>query len=172
MRISPATSQDLPAIVALYDRVSAAMEGSPHSARWRPGIYPAESDIRAHIDAGSLWLGWEGTPLVASYALDHNLGDYASYAWPTAVAPQEVLVIHLLCVDLDRRNHGLAKQLVEHAISKARETGASVIRLDVIAQNLPAIKLYESHGFVNVGSVHTSYEGIGQLDFLLYELAL
>lgn len=172
MRISLATPQDLPAVVALYDRVSVAMEGSPYSAHWAQGIYPAESDIRALVNDGCQWAGWEDSVLVASYALDHNLGEYASYAWPTAVAPQDALVIHLLCTDPAHRGSGLAKQLIEHAIELVRADHASVIRLDVIAQNLPAIHLYESYGFRRAGSVHTCYEDIGQLDFLLYELKL
>lgn len=172
MHIRLATSDDLPAVVALYDRISAAMEGDPHSARWRPGIYPAEDDLRSLSDAGELWLGCQNDSLVAAYALNHDLGDYASFAWPNAIPAQDVLVIHLLGVDPSCRSLGLAKHLVEHAIEHARTAHASVIRLDVIAQNLPAIRLYESFGFCQVGFVSTSYEGIGQLDFALYELAL
>lgn len=56
-----------------------------------------------------------------------------------------------LAVEPAARRRGLARALVESAAGAARMAGADVMFLEVSAENLPAIALYEGAGFARVG---------------------
>ncbi|MGV9594191.1 GNAT family N-acetyltransferase [Streptomyces tendae] len=52
-----------------------------------------------------------------------------------------------LCVTLDRRRHGLGRELMREVLSRLRRDGIQVVRLTVEPANLAAIFLYRSLGF-------------------------
>ncbi|HET9109512.1 MAG TPA: GNAT family N-acetyltransferase [Ktedonobacterales bacterium] len=54
-------------------------------------------------------------------------------------------------VAADARHQGVGRLLMRHAISFARAAHASYINLLVDATNLPAIRLYQHTGFIEVG---------------------
>ncbi|MGM9613983.1 MAG: ribosomal protein S18-alanine N-acetyltransferase [Oscillospiraceae bacterium] len=49
------------------------------------------------------------------------------------------------------RRRGIADALVENAVTCGRESGLAALMLEVRASNIPAIRLYEKHGFEAVG---------------------
>jgi len=51
------------------------------------------------------------------------------------------------------RRRGIAHKLVQAALEFIRERGGNMAALDVIAENLPAYKLYESLGFAHYSSI-------------------
>jgi len=51
----------------------------------------------------------------------------------------------------DSRGRGIGRGLIERTISRAREKGLERIELEVLASNTPAIRLYETVGFVVEG---------------------
>lgn len=51
------------------------------------------------------------------------------------------------------RGHGIARQLMEACIERAREEGSSWVALEVSADNTPARHLYQSLGFQQTGAV-------------------
>ncbi|NLI90276.1 MAG: ribosomal protein S18-alanine N-acetyltransferase [Epulopiscium sp.] len=60
---------------------------------------------------------------------------------------------HIMNIAVDRafRGQGVGKQLVNTLLDKARQLGLIGLTLEVRSSNRPAISLYESLGFVNVG---------------------
>lgn len=56
------------------------------------------------------------------------------------------------------RRKGYAKALIEHFTEIAKEENLEFMTLEVRASNTPAIKLYESFGFVQVGVRKKYYE--------------
>jgi ribosomal-protein-alanine N-acetyltransferase len=64
-----------------------------------------------------------------------------------------------IAVAPDQRGSGLARLLMEHAISLALEKGAEVMALEVRETNVAAIALYEKLGFKRVGVRLKYYEG-------------
>jgi len=65
----------------------------------------------------------------------------------------DIAVDHLL------RGQGIARMLMDHAISVALEKGAEVLSLEVRASNIAAITLYERCGFLRTGLRQRYYEG-------------
>ncbi|MFI5426440.1 ribosomal protein S18-alanine N-acetyltransferase [Aeromicrobium sp. UC242_57] len=79
--------------------------------------------------------------------------------------------------DLDRiavlpaaRGRGLARQLLEALIDRARDLGAGRMLLEVAADNDAAIGLYESFGFDTISTRRGYYAG--GVDALVMELAI
>jgi ribosomal protein S18 acetylase RimI-like enzyme len=67
------------------------------------------------------------------------------------------------------RQKGYGKELLDFCKLKARELGASKIRLGMIDDNKRLRKWYEDNGFVNVG--YKNYEGapftVGHMEYAL-----
>ena len=97
---------------------------------------------------------------------------YDSASWPFPLEKDEYLVIHMLGVHPNFARQGLGSQLVEHAVSLARQSGMQAVRLDVLAGNLPAERLYTSLGFQYVQTLSMFYEDTGWTDYGLYEYLL
>jgi ribosomal-protein-alanine N-acetyltransferase len=60
--------------------------------------------------------------------------------------------LHILALAThpDYRGRGIARQLLDHVLDVARQTGCSLATLEVRRSNVPAIKLYERAGFKTV----------------------
>jgi ribosomal-protein-alanine N-acetyltransferase len=75
-----------------------------------------------------------------------------------------------IAVDSERRGSGIARRLLDHAISVARVRGAELLALEVRSSNTAAIRLYERFGFSQTGVRTRYYEG--RDDALLMEKCL
>jgi len=64
------------------------------------------------------------------------------------------------------RGYKLSRQLYEHSIAQLKLAGINKIRLEVIEQNIPAVKIYEQFGFTVTRKLN-SYRGIPVLNDLL-----
>ncbi len=73
----------------------------------------------------------------------------------------------------DRRRTGVARHLVESAISEAKRSTADNLYLEVAEDNLPAISFYTSIGCEKYGLRKAYYNTpTGRVDGLLFRLAL
>ena len=88
---------------------------------------------------------------------------YKELNWKYDATPDEVLVIHTLCVRPSKSGHGYGRAMVEFAKQYAKEHGCKVIRLDTYVHNEPAKKLYEKNGFSLTGTrtifLHNLFNG-------------
>ena len=88
---------------------------------------------------------------------DGKLVGYAGIARLGRVRPYEY-EIHTIGVDPDYQGRGIGRRLVSQLVELA---SGSVIFLEVRTDNAPAIGLYESFGFVNVGLRRRYYRASG-----------
>ncbi|MBX3491060.1 GNAT family protein [Parvibaculum sp.] len=79
-----------------------------------------------------------------------------------------------IAVDSTARGHGVGRQAVELILTHARSVmGLRKVELEVMAQNLPAIGLYKSLGFSDVGTRRRHYfDGDEWRDVLVMEIFL
>ncbi len=75
-----------------------------------------------------------------------SLLSYPRYAASTSEAYVERLVVSPV-----HRRHGMAHALLEAAEDLARRAGKRTIGLHVSENNIPALRLYEAHGYVERG---------------------
>lgn len=171
--IARATPADFAAVWQLYADVCAQDPHDPYGAHWVYGVYPSEDDIRSHIDKGQLYVGRDEGHIVAAMAVvPHDDPEYADVPWPTPATPDEVAVIHLLCVHPSMRGRHMGAELVQEALRLAREAGKRVVHLDVYPGNLAASRIYLEAGFVLVGTFEVFYEDTGTMPFEMLECVL
>jgi ribosomal-protein-alanine N-acetyltransferase len=77
--------------------------------------------------------------------------------WRAAAAEAEIISIG---VHPSARKAGLARALLAVMENELRKKNVEKIFLEVAADNLPAIKLYESAGFAKIGTRPKYYNGI------------
>ena len=177
LRMRRAGVEELDEVCEFFWRVCDECQDEPTWPAWKREIYPSREDLKRLLGEGSLWLGeLAGDPAcetIASIAVNHDVPDgYDKVAWPSGLPAVVSVVIHLVCVAPGWQRRGIARQLLTFAHERAREMGAKVIRLDAMANNVPAQRLYERAGYARVGEASIFYEDTGWADFVMYEYAL
>lgn len=149
------------------------MRDSEFLPGWEVDIYPSPEFLRDSIHNGELYIGVVDGQIAASMVVNHEFNEsYNSFQWPTEAEKYEITVIHALGVHSVYAGRGIAKKMVQKAISVARDNKQKVIRLDVLKGNLPAEKLYEREGFRKLHTLPMFYEDTGWTDYELFELVL
>ena len=170
MRLEQATQKDFEAIVAFYDDVTERTPDMAVYARWIKGKHPTQESIRTYIDEGSMYLYREEGGIVGAMAVTMYQGeDYHSIEWARQVGNDEAAVIHILAVSPDRQGGGIGSEMIREAIRMALSKGMKAIRLDALASNTPAQKIYERLGFEYRGKQHLYAENTGWTDFYFFE---
>lgn len=171
MRLHQAVIEDFESIMAFYDDVIERTPEIATYARWSKGKHPTAEGIKAYIEEGSMYLYREKGKIVGAVAFPMYQGtDYHAIEWSKQAADNEVAVIHLLAVSPDCQGKGIGSQMVREAINLAKEKGMKAVRLDALASNTPAHKLYERLGLEYRGKQHLYAENTGWTDFYFFEL--
>ena len=170
LQIRPAVDKDLPAILELYDQVTALFQRQTGTDAWRKGVYPTEKDFQRAIRAGTMYVGELEGRLAAGMILTQGTDkSYGDAPWRVEAADSQTAVIHTLGVSPAFAGRGLGLEMAEGAAALAREKGWRALRLDVLEGNEPAARLYERAGFQYIETKQIFYESTGLANFLLYE---
>ena len=170
MKLILATQNDFDAIIAFYDDVTERTPEMATYARWSKGKHPTEEGISAYIDEGSMYVYQEGGEIIAAVALTMYQGeDYHAIEWSQLVEDDKVAVIHILAVSPDYQGTGIGSEMIREAIRLAQTNGMKAIRLDALASNTPAHKIYNALGFEYRGLQHLYAENTGWTDFYFFE---
>ena len=143
----------------------------PH---WHTENHPTPEEVAGWVEAGELYLARdEGGEIAGVTVLNHDAVDaYRDAAWTIEAEPHEVLVVHALGVVPDHLGTGVSRSLVDATLQVAREQSCKAVRLDTYVENVPARKLYERHGFTDLGCHTVVYEGTDLTQFHLFEYVL
>ena len=170
MRIEPATPKNLDSIITFYDDVTECTPEMVVYARWQKGKHPTVGGIKAYVDEGSLYLYKENEAIVSAMAVTMYQGeDYHAIEWSQKVPDDKVAVIHILAVSPDRQGAGIGSEMIRKAVRLAQSKGMKAIRLDALASNTPAHRIYERLGFEYRGKQHLYAENTGWTDFYFFE---
>ena len=170
MKLKSATQNDFEAIIAFYDDVTEHTPEMATYARWSKGKHPTVEGIHAYIDEGSMYLYRENDAIVGAMAVTMYQGeDYHAIEWTQQVPDDKVAVIHILAVSPDAQGKGFGSEMIREAIRLAQSKGMQAVRLDALASNTPAHKIYERLGFEYRGRQHLYAENTGWTDFYFFE---
>lgn len=171
--IEKATNEDINEIEELYIAVCKSLEVSKNYPGWKEGIYPTRQEAKEGLDEDSLFVLRRNGKIAGTMILNTTCEEgYTQGRWGIKVEPEEILVIHTLAIHPDCTGQGLAGKLVEYAKEFGRQTSKKTIRIDVTDGNLPAMVLYQKHGFKEVGKVDLARAEHGLPWFWLYEFML
>ena len=156
-----AEEKDIPLVERIYDEILTEEEGRPVSfTNWQRGKYPTESHARAALEAGTLYVAEEEGEVYGCVNLNgEQLPEYASLDWPVPAEPEEVMVIHTLCIRPRWAGKGKARELVSFCEEEARRQGKKVVRLDTYEGNAPANAMYPKLGYTMAGATKFFFQG-------------
>lgn len=171
--IRPATAADLSAIEAIYDAILTQEEAGPVYTNWQRGKYPTLETARQVLEAGTLYVGEKNGTIWGTVNLNGiQLPEYDLIPWTVPAAPEQVAVIHTLCIHPAMSGRGYARQMVAFCEEEARRLGRTVIRLDTWEGNLPANQLYPALGYSFAGATEFFFQGFIHEILNCYEKAL
>ena len=171
MKLDKATINDFESIIKFYDDVTLRTPDMETYARWKKGQHPTEKGIKAYIEEGSMYLYKMNDILVGAMAVTMYQGeDYHAIEWAKHVEDNEASVIHILAVNPDYQGTGVGAEMIREAINLSVDSGMKSIRLDALASNTPAHKIYKRIGSEYRGKQHLYAENTGWTDFLFFEL--
>lgn len=169
MKFRVAVAGDLPQLLDMYRRIVADMNA--HGLSFWDDFYPCAflaEDVQRH----RLYLLCDdSSEIAAAFVLcDANRGENA-VAWTQTTG--KAAYLERLGVDPRRRRQGVGAQMIALAKETAARQGCSSLRLFVVDENKPAIRLYEKNGFCRVeGAYDDVFDNGASLREYGYELRL
>ena len=166
MDLRPATSADIPAVMALVRRVVPLMRATGN-LQW-DDHYPNPGVFERDINLSQLWLAEIDSQIagVAAITTDQE-PEYANVGWDTN---ETAIVVHRLAVDPDFQGKGVAKALMQHAETVARTRNIAILRVDTNSHNQATQSLFPRLGYIYAGETGFSFRP--GLRFLCYEKRL
>ncbi len=139
-------------------------------SNWRLGVYPTEKTAEDAVARGTMFVLEEEGEICASMVLNQSqAAEYASIPWEYEAEPEEVLVIHTLCIPPSKAGRGYGKQMAAYAKKYALDMGLKVMRIDTFSGNEPAKGLYQKNGFRIAGYAHVLHEGVIEEELVYLE---
>lgn len=164
---------DLAQLTRFYREVCAHQPADDYGPDWHWGVYPSTEMLATTLQTQKVMGGfiWGQLAVVGVLSCGED-PDYAHVSWPTQVPTEQVAVLHLYAVHPQFRGRGVASAMLQALLVTAREAGAQVVHLDVLAGNVAAEKLYVKNGFRLAENVVLHYRDIGDTPARMYEYGL
>jgi len=148
--IEPGTYSDIPKILDLT-RACAQHMISNGIYQWNEH-YPSKSAFENDILRNELYILKEESKIIATIVISTLMDDeYKEVEWLTP--SQNNLYIHRLAVHPNAQGKGIARTLMDYALSYAKEKKAISLRLDTFSQNKRNHKFYEARGYKRLGNI-------------------
>lgn len=159
--IRKATQQDLSQVEATYNELFDHEAATTSYTNWKKGLYPTLDYARQAQEQGTLYVGEENGEIYGSVILNHiQPEEYQKIPWTFDAKPEEVVVIHTLCIRPSAARKGYGKEFCQFSEEFARQAGAKVIRLDTYEGNLPARSFYPKMGYRFAGSTKFHFQQV------------
>ena len=173
MLLRQAEEFEYPVVKEFYDAVVDGMADSKYRPGWKKGKYPGNEYAYEAIMNGELYIGIEDGTVISAMVVNHRYNEeFVNVKWQKELTHDEFGVIHAFGVRPEYQKKGYGGQMVEYVVEQARLKGLKAIRLDVLVGNLPAEKLYPTHGFVLVEKHKMQHPNLGLVEFNMYERLL
>ncbi len=138
--------------------------------KWIYGTYPSKDSVRDAAKVGTQYFCTVGRRVCGAFVLDENPGGfYQNGDWKADLQPGEYLIIHALCVAHEFSGRGIGRSIVNYCIGYAKSVGYKAVRIDVVPDNFPAIRLYKKMGFTYAGEKDLGRNLKNIPTFALYE---
>jgi Acetyltransferases len=168
-----ATVDDILEIENIYDEILDYEEQTVSYTNWQKGLYPTVDYAKSAIDNNTMFVGEDEKGIYGCVVLNSiQPNEYENISWLTKAEPEEVMVIHTLCIRPSASGKGKARSMVEFSENYAKEAGYKVIRLDTYEGNIPAASLYPKIGYTYVGITKFHFQNLIWENLKCFEKAL
>lgn len=173
IEIRQAKTNEFELVRAFYHTLIETMKDAKHKPGWKKGVYPTDKMLLNSLQSKTLHIGTVESCIVSAMVLDHEcVAGYTNANWQISADKSEIMVVHALGIGALWQGKGIAKQMMTYAATFSKKQHCKAIRLDVLANNTPALQLYPQVGFKHMDTIQIFYEDTGLADFLLFELLL
>ena len=174
MIIRRATPSDLDAIESIYNKIfSKEEESGKVTTGWERGIYPKRETAEAALKKEEIFVIEDEGELVGAGIINKEQVDvYAKAKWKYSAEDSEVMVLHTLVIDPDKRGMGYGKKFVDFYEDYAREKACKYFRMDTNEKNKPARSLYKKLGFEEIDCLPCLFNGLEGVNLILFEKKL
>lgn len=139
-------------VLDIYQRVVKHLNETVNYPKWTEH-HPSKVGIAEAIQNGEMYACTENEKIIGAVVLSENPeGEYTAGDWKKNLQTGEYLVIHMLAVDPLLEKRGIGGYIVERCAELAKRGGYQALRLDVVPDNFPAIRLYQRKGFLYAGT--------------------
>lgn len=143
MKIEPCTSEDIPAIFALYRMASDYQRSKQTVVVW-PEFEPEL--VATEVEEKRQWKLTVDGEIACVWAITYS----DEHIWEERDADPAVY-IHRIATDQRFRGRNCMAHIVEWAIAHARDNGKGFVRLDTVGNNSKLIDHYVNSGFTFLG---------------------
>lgn len=172
--IRKAVASDTDAIAATYEELLTWEQTHENNSNWALGIYPTRKVPENVIPQGTMYVMEDDTGnIVASMNVNQDQApEYGEVEWLYKASPEEVQVIHTLCIPPSQKRRGYGHRMLDFVKQQAVYNGCTVIRIDTYAYNEPAKALYTNNDFRISGWGHIVLQGVIPEDQVFLECRL
>lgn len=164
---------DLDQVAAIYDRILDQEEAGLSTVGWVRGVYPTRQTAAESIRTGDMFVAEEDGVIVAAAKINQEqVPEYDQAAWTVAAPPEDVMVLHTLVVDPQRKGRGYGSRFVAFYESYAQAHHCRCLRMDTNERNAAARALYRGLGYAEVSIVGCSFNGIPGVQLVCLEKIL
>lgn len=174
MNIRKAHSEDVQAVVAIYDEIHTEEEAGHMTTCWIRNVYPTMCTAGDALDRGDLFvMENDGGEIVGAAIINQTQVDvYADGCWQQDAPAEEVMVLHTLVISPKQAGKGFGKTFVHFYEQYALENGCRFLRMDTNVKNVHARKIYAKLGYREAGVVPCIFNGIEGVQLVLLEKTL
>ena len=168
--IRKGSKEDVKAAADVYEEQLQFERDHGVQTNWKSGVYPTLSVAKQGAEADSLYVLEEDGRVRGSMILNcEQAPEYGGIDWSYEARPEDVLVIHTLCLAPSSARHGYGQAMVAFAEQMGKDMGCAVIRLDTWVGNKRARRLYTKAGFRFAGSAPAKLHGLIPLALAFFE---
>lgn len=168
--IRKAKPNDLEAILHLYDDIHDSEETGIITTGWKRGIYPSRESAVSSLKRNDMFVLEENGRILGSGIINQIQVDaYAGAPWKHRAPDDQVCVLHTLVISPASFGKGYARQFLDFYEEYARQIGCPELRIDTNAINKAARAMYRKHGYEEISTVPTVFNGIPGVSLVLLE---
>lgn len=168
-----AAEKDIDAVAKIYDSAHTEEEKGHTTTGWIRSIYPTRDTAVQAVEKSDLFVLEEEGKVVATAKINQEQVDvYDRAAWEYPADPAQVMVIHTLVVDPEKRGKGYGSAFVRYYEEYAMAHNCPYLRMDTNERNQTARKLYKKLGYTEVSIVPCLFNGIPGVNLVCLEKKL
>lgn len=170
LKIRNADIADKEKVINLYKLVIDQIKDNRYNPEWIFGKYPKEENIVKPLEANEVIVGEINSEIVSAMVVNHNTNEgYDEVKWNVITSDDNIYFIHLVAVNQNFTNRGIAKQMLNYVFNMARDESIKSIRLSLNINNSNIENLYLKQGFEYVDTITVLIEDRGFKTFKLFE---
>ena len=170
MIIRKATENDIDAVEKLYDEIHTAEEANRQTIGWIRGVYPVRDTAQKSLNREDLFVLEDNGDIYGTGIINNiQVDSYSLGSWKHVVSDDKVCVLHTLVISPASAGTGYGRKFLEFYENYALEHGCVELRIDTNAKNEVARAMYKRHGYMEIGIIPTTFNGIEGVNLVLLE---